>query len=45
MEDGKGKRPYVVDIEKLTTMTIEIGGEVGLEIHKDTAPPSCRNRA
>jgi len=55
MEEGKGKKPYVVDIEELTTenrnfrtaewtgeflqlttMSIEIGGEVGLEIHKDT---------
>ena len=55
MEEGKGKKPYVVDIEELTTensnfrtaewtgeflqmttMSIEVGGEVGLEIHKDT---------
>ena len=55
MEQGKGKKPYVVNIEELTTenknfrtaewtgeflqmttMSIEVGGEVGLEIHKDT---------
>lgn len=55
MEEGKGRKPYVVDIEELTTqnrnfrtaewtgeflqmttMSIEPGGEVGLEIHKDT---------
>jgi mannose-6-phosphate isomerase-like protein (cupin superfamily) len=55
MEDGKGKKPYVVDIEELTTqnqnfrtaewtgeflqmttMSIAVGGEVGMEIHKDT---------
>ncbi len=55
MEEGKGKKPYVVDIEELTTqnsnfrtaewtgeflqmttMSIAVGGEVGLEIHKDT---------
>lgn len=55
MEEGKGKKPYVVDIEELTTnnrnfrtaewtgeflqmttMSIEVNGEVGLEIHKDT---------
>lgn len=55
MEENKGKKPYVVDIEKLTTenrnfrtaewtgeflqmttMSIEVNGEVGLEIHKDT---------
>ena len=55
MEKGTEKKPYVVDIEELTTenknfrtaewtgeflqmttMSIEPGGEVGLEIHKDT---------
>lgn len=55
MENDLGKKPYVVDIEKLTTentnfrtaewtgtylqlttMSIEVGGEVGFEIHKDT---------
>lgn len=55
MEEGKGKKPYVVNIEELTTenenfrtaewtgeflqmttMSIAVGGEVGLEIHKDT---------
>jgi mannose-6-phosphate isomerase-like protein (cupin superfamily) len=55
MEKGTDKKPYVVDIEELTTenknfrtaewtgeflqmttMSIEPGGEVGLEIHKDT---------
>ena len=55
MEKDTDKKPYVVDIEELTTenknfrtaewtgeflqmttMSIEPGGEVGLEIHKDT---------
>ncbi|NBC30572.1 MAG: cupin domain-containing protein [Spirochaetes bacterium] len=55
MGKGTDKKPYVVDIEELTTenknfrtaewtgeflqmttMSIEPGGEVGLEIHKDT---------
>ncbi len=55
MKKDEGKKPYVVDIEKLTTenknfrtaewtgeflqmttMSIEVGGEVGFEIHKDT---------
>ncbi len=55
MENDLGKKPYVVDIEKLTTentnfrtaewtgtylqlttMSIEVGGEVGFEIHEDT---------
>ena len=55
MENDLGKKPYVVDIEKLTTentnfrtaewtgtylqlttMSIEVGGEVGFEVHEDT---------
>jgi mannose-6-phosphate isomerase-like protein (cupin superfamily) len=55
MENDLGKKPYVVDIEKLTTentnfrtaewtgaylqlttMSIAVGGEVGLELHEDT---------
>ena len=55
MKKDEGKKPYVVDIEALTTenknfrtaewtgeflqmttMSIAVGGEVGLEIHNDT---------